>query len=209
MSNTLKLNSVRESVLDYDYGNNNPSNSQRDLQSIDQFNNIKICFLFSSGSKLTFNHYIIKDCCFILNEEKIRNSQYMTFKYKVPDNVTDEDLKDYIKNSKSKEKLLWNYSFEIIEKVFIISEFFKNNGLLRDLILNYVNPNLNFNNAINLLEFSFQKLSSSNIDIKDIYFKLFYETINFISKNFIFFLERLETTLIKINKKIFEEIISK
>jgi hypothetical protein len=172
---------------------------------------IKICFSFHNGSKLYYNYNNIKDCCNNIKVEKSNSFTNKVITITVPRNIDEEDLRTYINqiNFSNKGNLFVNYTFEAIEKVLNIGEFFENFTLLGELVFSIVVSNINFNNAISLLEFSFMKLSSSKSEIKEIYFRLFYETINFISLNFVFFLERFEHTLTNINKKILEEILAK
>jgi len=157
MSFSNKLTSTREYQNQSFSDEKNLFSSKTKLSSNEHLNinnNYHICFVFSSGSKLIYDYHKVRDCCFILKEDKIKGSNNM-----------------------------------------------------KEIINLDINPNLNYNNSIKLLEFSFQKVMDSHN--KDIFFKLFYEAINFISKNFIYFLEMYESTLININKTILEEILSK
>jgi hypothetical protein len=205
MSNSEKVFSGRETLRENELKSAKYSvNSKNTKTSYEMSSSNKICFTFSSGTKLYFNQQNVKDCCFNLKEDSQR-----IVSVKVPENIEEEDLKNFISYSSyiNKGNLFTNYTFETIQRILIVCEFFENYLLLQDIIFNYVIPNLNFNNSLNLLGFSYTKISI--LEVKEIYFRLFYEAINFISKNFIFFLERFLTTLVNINKKILEEILSK
>jgi hypothetical protein len=211
MSFSNKLTSTREYQNQSFSDEKNLFSSKTKLSSNEHLNinnNYHICFVFSSGSKLIYDYHKVRDCCFILKEDKIKGSNNKTIKIIVPEYFSQEDVREYIDNCNSDLRYqLLNYSFDKIKKKLLVCEFFENNNLLKEIINLDINPNLNYNNSIKLLEFSFQKVMDSHN--KDIFFKLFYEAINFISKNFIYFLEMYESTLININKTILEEILSK
>jgi len=127
--------------------------------------------------------------------------------------ITIQDFKTYL--SIIKQGIEYNSVFTY-NKLLLLSDFFENNDFVEKLVKDHIVPNFDYSNVIDYLENSYLKLSSSkenSLPVNISWFELFIKAIDFVSKNFVFYLnsensEFLEK-LIGLNKKILEELLDK
>lgn len=101
-------------------------------------------------------------------------------------------------------------------KLLLLSDFFENNEFVEKLVKENIVPNFDYSNVIDYLENSYLKLSSSkenSLPVNISWFELFMKAIEFVSKNFIFYLNTENSEyfdkLAGLNKKILEELLDK
>ena len=168
----------------------------------------EVNFMFKNGNDLTYDYDKINLIC-LRPEINQKNGNIISII--VPENIAEKDLIeyfDYVLISKNDKNLFSNYDFENIHKHLSILEFLNNQKLIKEIIINKIIPNINFNNAINLLELAYSKLFK-NENQKEVWFNLFYDTINFMAKNFVFYIKSHYDIVTNINKKILEEVLNK
>ena len=125
----------------------------------------------------------------------------------MPQWINSNDLMEYFFYFKNGT----NHDFTIkSRKLLLIADFFENEQLIKVLITYDIIPKLEQNTALCFLEDSYQKYSNG-IDQNEHWFELFFESMNYCSKNLLYYITNEETSrkLIKMNKKILEELVEK
>jgi hypothetical protein len=93
-----------------------------------------------------------------------------------------------------------------VRKLLFIAEFFDNKEIIEKIVKNDIIPNINREDCLIFLEDSYKKLKSKTQD-NEIWFDLFYTSLNAFVINFQYFLENEFEKIILINKDILEETI--
>ncbi len=127
--------------------------------------------------------------------------------------ITIHDFKTYL--SIIKQGIESNSVFTY-NKLLLLSDFFENNDFVEKLVKDHIVPNFDFSNVIDYLENSYLKLSSSkenSLPVNISWFELFIKAIDFVSKNFVFYLNMENSEFLDklngLNKKILEELLDK
>ena len=149
----------------------------------------------------------------------LNNLNIQTRTIQLPDWIDEKNLKDYFKYielnydnhmmSHNNNFLQYNFNFK---KITQITNFFENEPLLYCIFKKNIFPNINLENSVSLLLDAYKYCSSdtvSNEGIKSLWYNLLLKTIDYISDNFLYYLEKEETKLSKINLKVMEEILEK
>ena len=127
--------------------------------------------------------------------------------------ISIEDFTNYLNITKFG---IENNSVFTFNKLLILSDFFENNEFVGKLVKENIVPNFDYSNVIDYLENSYLKLSSSkenSLPVNISWFELFIKSIDFVSKNFVFYLNPDNSEyfdkLKGLNKKILEELLDK
>ena len=197
--------------------NNNKTSFSRSLS----YSKPTIKFIFESGDELLIDKNI-----FLSINPKLSNNKNFKIKYsnnnsiqiQIPKNIKKEDISffyDLIKYFKNENKNIIKEE-EVIEvnkimNIFNISDLFLaeefNMKFIRDILLkiNYLEISLD------IVNYSHKKLciySEKNEEINNVYFDLFYQSLEIISKNEQIVFNNLDKIKI-LDKKIIDEIIEK
>lgn len=123
----------------------------------------------------------------------------------MPDWINQSDLLEYFFYFKNKSA----HSFPIqARKIIQIADFFENEYLIEDIIKYELEPNLNLENALSLLEDSFQKLTSGD-DIGKYWFDFFLIVMDYVAQNLFYYVENELSKIKHMNKKLLEELIER
>ena len=132
---------------------------------------------------------------------------------KMPRWISIEDFTNYLNITKFG---IENNSVFTFNKLLLLSDFFENNEFVGKLVKENIVPNFDYSNVIDYLENSYLKLSSSkenSLPVNISWFELFIKSIDFVSKNFVFYLNPDNSEyfdkLKGLNKKILEELLDK
>jgi len=124
--------------------------------------------------------------------------------------ITSNENLEYFFYSKNLENMSRRTYTISARKLLQIADFFNNPYIISQVINNEIIPTIKFENAMLFLEDSFEKLTKGQgTEIYNSWFQLFYSSIDFISKNFLYFLNTSIESLVLINKKVLGEIIEK
>ncbi len=127
--------------------------------------------------------------------------------------ISIHDFKTYL--SIIKHGIEFNSVFTF-NKLLLLSDFFENNDFVEKLVKDNIIPNFDFSNVLDYLENSYLKLSSAkenSLPVNISWFELFIKAIDFVSKNFVFYLNPENSEFLEklsgLNKKILEELLDK
>ncbi len=107
-----------------------------------------------------------------------------------------------------RNRTLTNFSIEV-KKLLQMGFFFQNEPLVRVIVKKEVIPNLNKENALVYLNESYNKLSCNSQNLDQVWFDLFVVCLDFVSKNFLYYMNIQYETLLEANSLLLEEIIEK
>ena len=188
--------------------NLNPdSNDNRNNESQE-----KIILHLSDGKELILSKNIILS----LNPSLIPQNNKTNEKIIIylPENINQDEILKYIYIFNSQDFLGPEYignNREELMAILTLNDYFDNENLNIKILSKIILPSLNQNSAIDILIYSYNKLcyySEKQIQANNIYFDLFYQSIEEISKNVklvLYSTERLKN----LDKKIIEELIQK
>ena len=183
---------------------NNNINNEPDQQ--------KIILHLSDGKELLLSKNIILSLNpSLIPQNNITNEKIILF---LPENINQDEILKYIYIFNSQDFLgpefIGNNREELMA-ILTLNDFFGNENLNIKILSKIILPSLNQNSAIDILIYSYNKLcyySQKQTQANNIYFDLFYQSIEEICKNVklvLYSTERLKS----LDKKIIEELIQK
>ncbi len=130
----------------------------------------------------------------------------------MPSWISSRELTEYLIYSKDEEDTDFEYTIQM-RKLLQIADFFNNDLIVSKVIEDEIIPQIDHENCMMFLEDSFQKLSteSPGEEIEKSWFDLFYNTMDYLSKNFLDFLKVEEhvSNLKNLNRKVLVEIFER
>ena len=211
---------MKKEIINVDSNKKNNNNKTSFSRSL-SYSKPTIKFIFESGDELLIDKNI-----FLSINPKLSNNKNFKIKYsnnnsiqiQIPKNIKKEDISlfyELIKYFKNENKNIIKEE-EVIEvkkimNIFNISDLFLaeafNMKFIRDILLkiNYLEISLD------IVNYSYKKLciySEKNEEINNVYFDLFYQSLEIISKNEQIVFNNLDKIKI-LDKKIIDEIIEK
>lgn len=99
-----------------------------------------------------------------------------------------------------------------LKKIIQLANFFKAEQILRDIFHIRIIPNLNYDNSLSIILDAYRHCSSNDIpnaNIKNIWLNLFICVLEYVSKNFLIFLQRDYDKLLKLDCNLLDEILEK
>ena len=206
---TIKLDKTQHhhqsSTKNFICDSNNSINNESQQQ--------KIILRLSDGKELLLSKNIILSLKpSLIPQNNINKNEKIIVS--LPKNITQDEILKYIYIFNSQDFLgpqfIGNNREELIA-ILTLNDFFDNENLNIKILSKIILPSLNQNTAIDILIYSYNKLcyySQKQAQANNIYFDLFYQSIEEISKNVklvLFSTERLKS----LDKKIIEELIQK
>ena len=173
----------------------------------------KVKFLFSDNTSKDFNKEVIDLINPFLLEKISKNDNYYCIR--APFGVTKEELSQflflYVNNKNNLQNPLVGNNIEKLYSLLKLMEFFNNEEFNINLITSFILPELNKNLAIELIIFSYDKLcyySENGKQANNVYFELFYQSLEELSKNETMIINNFEKLKI-LRKEITEELFQK
>jgi hypothetical protein len=163
-----------------------------------------ILFSVNENEEICFKKEIVLSACPIIAHHKELDLKHKRISVVLPKWVTVPMVKEFFIYFEDEDYTNFTIS---ARQLLLISDYFDNQLLVTKIIKNEIIPYINTLNCLLYMEDSFLKLNSKTKN--KIWFDLFYECLNFCSKNLVALMNGKDQKLKKINKKILEEIIEK